>query len=58
MYFYEFYSYMQKLSERHGNADFAFIVFEPPTRECSERAQIQAWFRDNGVEVEEWKPNT
>ena len=55
--FNEFYSYMQKLSEKYENADFAFIMFEPPMRECSERIQIQAWLRDNGVEVEEWRPN-
>lgn len=52
--FTEFYTYMEKLSKKYNNADFAFIVFEPPTRQCSERVPIQNWFRDNGIEIEEW----
>ena len=45
------------LKENLEYANFAFIVFEPPTRECSERIVIQSWFRDNGIEIEEWHPN-
>ena len=52
--FTEFYTYMGELSKKYNNADFAFIVFEPPTRECSERRVIQEWFRDNNVEIDEW----
>ena len=55
--FNEFYNYMKELSKKYNNADFAFIVFEPPTRKCSERAPIQNWFHDNGIEIEEWQPN-
>ena len=55
--FSEFYSYMKELSKQHNNADFAFIVFEPPTRECSERRIIQEWFKDNKIDIEEWHPN-
>ena len=55
--FNEFYSYMEQLSKKYNNADFAFIVFEPPTRLCSERIPIQNWFRDNKIEIEEWKLN-
>ena len=55
--FNEFYSYMKELSKKYNDADFAFIVFEPPTRACSERAPIQNWLHDNGVEVEEWQPD-
>lgn len=53
--FNEFYNYMEELSVKYNNADFAFIVFEPPTRTCSERAPIQDWLRSNGIEVEEWQ---
>ena len=53
--FPEFYSYMKELSKKYDNADFAFIVFEPPTRECSERRIIQQWVQDNGFDIEEWQ---
>ena len=56
--FNEFYNYIEQLSKKYNNADFAFIVFEPPTRNCSERIPIQNWFRDNGIEIKEWQPNT
>jgi hypothetical protein len=52
--FTEFYTYMEELSKKYNNADFAFIVFEPPVRACSERIVIQQWFRDNNVEINEW----
>ena len=55
--FNEFYTYMGELSKKYNNADFAFIVFEPPTRNCSERIPIQNWFHDNGIEIEEWHSN-
>ena len=55
--FSEFYAYMEKLSVKYDDADFAFIVFEPPTRECSERRIIQEWFKDNNFEIEEWHLN-
>ena len=43
--------------EQLEDVNFAFIVFEPPTRLCSERTPIQNWFHDNHIEIEEWKPN-
>ena len=61
--FNEFYTYMGELGAKIAHqegleyANFAFIVFEPPTRACSERIPIQQWFKDNGVEIEEWNPN-
>ena len=55
--FNEFYTYIGELSKKYNNADFAFIVFEPPTRNCSERIPIQNWFHDNGIEIEEWHSN-
>lgn len=55
--FDEFYSYMQELSAHYNNCDFAFIVFEPPSRACSERGPIQQWFKEHGVEIEEWQSN-
>ena len=55
--FNEFYTYIEELSKKYNNADFAFIVFEPPTRQCSERIPIQNWFHDNGIEIKEWHPN-
>ena len=55
--FNEFYTYIEELSKKYNNADFAFIVFEPPTRNCSERIPIQNWFHDNGIEIKEWHSN-
>ena len=45
-----------KLDEGFDDVDFAFIVFEKYDNPCSERWPIQAWFRENGVEIEEWHP--
>lgn len=39
------------------DVDFALIVFEAPTRECSERYPLQEWLRAHGFKGEEWKPN-
>lgn len=56
-----FYEYMQDLSRRIAKKEglnevnFAFIVFEPPTRICSERIPIQNWFCDNGIYIQEWQ---
>ena len=55
--FNEFYSYMEELSKKYNNSDFAFIVFEPPYRPCSERGVIQNWFHTYNIECEEWNPN-
>ena len=41
--------------EHLEDVDFALIVFEAPSRACSERGELQSWLRARGVEVEEWK---
>ena len=52
--FNDFYSYIEELSKKYNNADFAFMVYETPNRPCSERVVIQQWFREHGIEIEEW----
>lgn len=37
-----------------GEPQIILIVYEAPSNQCSERTVIQQWFRDNGVECEEW----
>ena len=37
--------------------DFAFLVYETPTNPCSERVVIQQYFKEHGIECEEWNPN-
>lgn len=37
--------------------DFAFLVYETPTNSCSERAAIQQYFKEHGIECKEWNPN-
>lgn len=32
-----------------------FIVHEAASNPCSERGQIQKWFKKNGIECEEWR---
>ena len=60
--FQEFYAHLEQLAEkiRKGenilNIDFAFLFFETPSNLCSERIIVQQWFKDNGVEVQEWVP--
>ena len=53
--FDEFYAYMEQLSKKYNDADFAFIVFEPPIKSCSERDPIQKWIKEHGIEVREWQ---
>ena len=35
--------------------EIILIVYEAPSNPCSERVVIQQWFKDNGIEIEEWK---
>ena len=41
-------------NEKFDDVDFAFLVYETPQNPCSERAMIQKWFHENGMEIEEW----
>ena len=34
--------------------EIILIVYEAPDNPCSERGVIQQWFRDNGIEIEEY----
>ena len=60
--FEQFISHLQLLSDTikigeqlNEDIDFAFLVYEPVCKPCSERWPIQQWFKDNGMEVREWK---
>ena len=44
-----------RLGENLEEVDFAFLVYERWDNPCSERVVIQQWFKDNGMEIEEWK---
>ena len=37
--------------------DFAFLVYEKYDNPCSERAAIQQYFKERGIQCEEWNPN-
>lgn len=41
--------------EGFTNIDFAFLVYETPINPCSERVAIQQYFKERGIEVEEWQ---
>ena len=41
--------------EGFTDIDFAFLVYETPTNPCSERVAIQQYFKERGIEVEEWQ---
>ena len=41
--------------EGFTDVDFAFLVYETPTNPCSERVVIQQYFKERGIEVEEWQ---
>ena len=41
--------------EGFTDVDFAFLVYETPTNPCSERVAIQQYFKERGIEVEEWQ---
>ena len=43
--------------EHLEDVNFALIVFEAPSRACSERGELQNWLRAHGVEIEEWSKN-
>lgn len=42
-------------SEGFQNVGLALLVYETPQNKCSERIVLQQWFKDNGMELEEWK---
>lgn len=41
--------------ENLNDIDFAFLVYETPQKECSERRIIQEYFKERGIEIKEWK---
>ena len=47
-----------KQDKGFDDVDFALIVYEAPTNECSERQAIWRWGAWAGFEIKEWKPNT
>ena len=60
--FEQFISHLQLLSatikmgeQLNEDVDFAFLVYEKYDNPCSERWPIQQWFKDNGMEIKEWK---
>lgn len=44
-----------KMGEHFDEVDFAILVYEAPRNICSERQELIKWFRENGMELEEWK---
>ena len=44
-----------EVGEKLEDISFAFIVFEKPDNECSEREIIQLWLTDWELSVDEWK---
>ena len=42
---------------KYNEVNFALMVYEATRNPCSERVVIQQWFRDNGVDIEEWQSN-
>ena len=44
--------------DNENNIDFAFMVYESPKKECSERMMIRRWFNDNGLAIPEWTTPT
>lgn len=44
-----------QLGENLKEVNFALLVYERRDNPCSERVIIQQWFKDNGMEIEEWK---
>lgn len=43
--------------EGFQDVNFAFLVYETPANPCSERVAIQQYFKEHGIECEEWNPN-
>ena len=39
-----------------SDIDFAFLVYETPTNPCSERVVIQQYFKEHGIDIQEWQP--
>lgn len=46
----------EMIQSREGFEDvnFALIFHEVPDNSCSERAPVQQWFANHGIEVQEW----
>lgn len=41
-------------AENFDNVDFALLVHEAPTNQCSERIALQNWFLSHDVPISEW----
>lgn len=50
-------SLKKEMEEGEGIKDinFAIVVFEKYDKPCSERWPLKQWFKEHGVELEEWK---
>ena len=49
----------KQVKEAEGFTEEPIIVLifhETPTNPCSERWMVQKWFKENGIEIEEFKP--
>lgn len=44
----------QKMEGLAAPPSIVLLVYEAPTNPCSERGPIQQWFKDNGVNIEEF----
>lgn len=48
---------MKKLTDKCTNVnatDICLIVYEKPDNLCSERTTLTRWFKEHGIELEEW----
>lgn len=43
-----------EVSKLRKDADICLIVHEAPNNPCSERGALVQWFKENGVDLEEW----
>ena len=53
--FKNFLEHLEQLKNKIEHVNFAFIVFESPKNECSERWAIQKWLHKNNIDIQEWR---
>lgn len=54
--FDEIINKLNNIAKRHKNIDtIVLMVYEKTTVNCAERPVLQQWFREHGIELEEWQ---
>ena len=49
--------FIQQTEGFQEEPEIILMVYEVPDNPCSERVELLRYFRENGIDIEEWKKN-